>query len=147
MPLRSPIPVSILNGKERPMKIVVIIVRLLLGLVFAFFGANLMFHFLPNPPIPPGPLKDFTDVMFTTHYIVVVGFFQFVSGVLLLINRFVPLALAMLAPMLVNILTTHLLVQHGGVFPIPILVTLMWFFLFWRLRSSYTGVFDARGAA
>ena len=59
----------------------------------------------------------------------------------------VPLALAMLAPMLVNILTTHLLVAHGGIFPVPILVTLMWLFLFWRLRSSFTGVFEPRGAA
>jgi len=129
------------------MKIVVLIVRLLLGLVFAFFGANLLFHFLPTPPIPPGPLKDFDEVMFKTHYIEVVGFFQLLCGLLLLINRFVPLALAMLAPMLVNILTTHLLVQHGGIFPVPIVVTLMWFFLFWRLRSSFAGVFEARGAA
>jgi putative oxidoreductase len=129
------------------MKIVVLIVRILLGFVFAFFGANLLHPFLPTPPLPPGPLKDFTDVLLATHYAQVVGFFQLLCGLLLLINRFVPLALAMLAPMLVNILTTHLLVQHGGIFPVPILVTLMWFFLFWRLRSSFTGVFEPRGAA
>jgi|SRR5215469_13671937 len=129
------------------MKILVLIARILLGLVFAFFGANLMHPFLPMPPVPPGPLKDFDTVLFGTHYSVVVGFFQFVPGILLLVNRYVPLALAMLAPVLVNILTTHILVQHGGVFPVPTVVVLLWLFLFWRLRSSFAGVFEPRGAA
>lgn len=127
------------------MKIAATIARLLLGLVFAFFGANLMFHFLPNPPLAAGPLKDFTTVMATTHYIEVVGFFQALAGVLLLINRYVPLALTILGAMLVNILTTHILVMHGGgIFPIPILVVLLWCFLFWRNRSAFHGIFQAR---
>ena len=129
------------------MKIVVLIARILLGLVFAFFGANLMFPFLPMPPLPPGPMKDFDTVLFGTHYSVVVGFFQVVPGILLLINRYVPLALAMLAPVLVNILTTHILVQHGGLVPVPIIVALLWLLLFWRLRSSFAGVFEPRGVA
>lgn len=126
------------------MKVATAVARILLGLIFAFFGANLMFHFLPNPPLPPGPLKDFTTVMGVTHYIEVVGFFQLLSGLLLLVNRYVPLAIAFLAPMLVNILTTHLLVMHGGLFPIPILAVLLWLFLFWRVRSSFSDLFQAK---
>jgi putative oxidoreductase len=129
------------------MKIVEWIARILLGLIFVFFGSNLMFHFLPNPPMPPGTLKDFMTVMFVTHYIEVVGFFQFLGGILLFINRFVPLALAILAPMLVNILSTHLLVMHGGLFPVPTLVVLLWLFLFWRHRTAFYGVFGASPAA
>jgi hypothetical protein len=125
------------------MKIVVMIARLLLGLIFAFFGANLMFHFLPNPPLPPGPLKDFTTVLAVTHYTVVVGFFQFLGGLLLLINRYVAVGLIILAAELVNILTTHILVMHGG-FPIPIFVTLLWLLVFWRHRSSFSGIFQPR---
>jgi putative oxidoreductase len=121
-------------------KIVAMIARLLMGLIFAFFGANLMFHFLPNPPLPPGPLKDFTTVLATTHYVVVVGFFQSVPGLLLLINRYVPLALTVLAAMLVNILTTHILVAHSGLFPIPILVAILWCIVFWRVRGSFAGI-------
>ena len=64
-----------------------------LGLILAFFGANLLFHFLPNPTLPSGPLRDFTTVMGTTHYLTVIGFFQLVPGLLLLVNRYVPLAL------------------------------------------------------
>jgi putative oxidoreductase len=127
------------------MKIVVAIARILLGLVFAFFGANLMFHFLPNPPMPPGPVKDFDTIMFSTHYIEVVGFFQFLGGLLLLINRYVAVGLIILAAILVNVLTTHILVMHGeGLFPIPILVVILWLLVFYRSRSAFAGIFQAK---
>jgi len=125
------------------MKIVVAIARILLGLIFAFFGSNILFHFLPTPPMPPGPLKDFNDIMQSTHYILMVGFFQVLGGLLLLINRYVPLALTILAAMIVNILTTHLLVMHGG-FPIPILVVILWFLVFWHARAAFSGIFQAK---
>ena len=130
------------------MRIVVMIARILLGLIFAVFGANLLFPFIPFPPMPPGPVKDFNTVLMTTHYIVVVGFFQFVPGVLLLINRYVPLALTVLAAELVNILATHILIMHGqGLFPVPILVVLLWLLVFWSVRSAFAGIFQARMAA
>jgi putative oxidoreductase len=126
------------------MKIAVLISRILVGLIFAFFGANLLFHFLPNPPMPPGPAKDFTTVLATTHYTQVVGFFQFVPGILLLINRYVPLALTVLAAQLVNILTTHILVMNGNGLPIPIVVVILWFIVFWSVRSAFAGIFQQR---
>jgi len=49
------------------MKVAVMIARLLLGLVFVVFGSNVFLHFIPTPPIPAGPLKDFNDVMAGTH--------------------------------------------------------------------------------
>jgi putative oxidoreductase len=127
------------------MKIASTIARFLLGLIFAVFGANLIFPFLPNPPLPPGPVRDFTTVMATTHYLVVVGFFQLVPGLLLLINRYVPLALTILAAEIVNILATHILVMHGnGLIPFPILVVLCWPLVFWSVRSAFAGIFQAR---
>ena len=127
------------------MKILVLIARLLLGLIFAFFGSNLLFHFLPDPPLPPGPLKDFTTVLATTHYITVVGFFQFLGGLLLLVNRYVALGLTILAAEIVNILTTHVLVMHGqGLFPVPTLVVILWLIVFWRHRSAFSGIFQPR---
>jgi uncharacterized membrane protein YphA (DoxX/SURF4 family) len=125
------------------MKVVVTIARILLGLVFAVFGANLIFHFLPNPPLPPGPTRDFTTVLATTHYAQVVGFFQLVPGLLLLVNRYVPLALTVLAAELVNILATHVLVMHGN-FPIPIVVVILWCIVFWSVRSAFAGIFQPR---
>jgi putative oxidoreductase len=127
------------------MKIVVTIARILMGLIFAVFGANMFFHFIPNPSLPPGPMKDFTTVMGSTGYLYVVGFFQLVPGLLLLVNRYVPLALTVLAAQLVNILTTHALVMHGG-FPIPIFVVILWLIVFWSVRSAFAGIFQQRVA-
>lgn len=126
------------------MKIVVMIARILMGLIFAFFGANMLFHFLPNPPLPPGPVKDFTTVLSSTHYDAVVGFFQLVPGLLLLVNRYVPLALTVLAAQLVNILTTHILVMKGVGLPMPIVVVIFWIIVFWSVRSAFTGIFQQR---
>jgi putative oxidoreductase len=126
------------------MKIVVAIARILLGLIFVFFGANLLHPFLPMPPMPPGPMKDFNTVLFVTHYTVVVGFFQFLGGLLLLINRYVAVGLIILAAEITNILATHLFVMHGGLFPVPILVVLLWLLVFWHVRSAFAGVFQAK---
>ena len=123
-----------------PVKIVAMIARLLMGVVFTVFGANLLHPFIPNPPMPPGPMKDFVTVLGETHYAMVVGFFQLVPGILLLINRYVPLALTVLAAELVNILTTHTLVAHSGLFPVPIIVVILWIIVFWRVRGSFAGI-------
>ena len=130
------------------MKIVVLIARLLLGLIFAFFGANGLFNFLHMPPPPPGPVGDFMKAMAETHYLYVIGFFQLVPGLLLLINRYVPLALTVLAAEIVNILATHILVMHGeGLFGLPIVVVLLWVLVFWRVRGAFASVLAPTGAA
>jgi uncharacterized membrane protein YphA (DoxX/SURF4 family) len=127
------------------MKIVILIARLLLGLIFAFFGSNLMFNFLHMPPPPPGPVRDFMTVMASTHYLAMIGFFQFLGGLLLLVNRYVALGLIILAAEIVNILTTHILVMHGeGLAGLPILVVILWLLVFWRHRSAFSGVFAPR---
>ena len=129
------------------MKIVVLIARILLGLTFAFFGANLVMPFLHLPLPPPGPLRDYMTVMAGSHYFYVVGFFQLVPGLLLIVNRYVPLALTVLAAEIVNILSTHILIMHGeGLVGPPILVVLLWLLVFWRVRSSFAGVLAPTGA-
>jgi putative oxidoreductase len=125
------------------MKIVAVIARLLLGAIFVFFGANLFLQFLPNPPMPPGPMKDFVMALAVTHYIHVVAFFQVSTGILLLINRYVPLALTFLAPVIANILATHFLMAPSGI-PMALFVTLLWFLVFWRVRSAFSGLFQQK---
>lgn len=123
------------------MKIVAMISRLLLGAIFVFFGSNLLHPFLKMPLPPPGPVRDFTTVLATTHYLVVIGFFQVLGGLLLLINRYVSLGLVILAAEIVNILTTHILVMHGeGLVGPPILVVILWLIVFWRVRASFAGI-------
>jgi hypothetical protein len=122
-------------------KIVATVARFLLGIIFLFFGSNLFFHFLPNPPMPPGPMADFLGALATTHYIYVVAFFQVVPAILLLINRYVPLALTLLAPVIVKIDTTHILMAPSGL-PMAALVTIMWILVFLRVKVAFAGIFE-----
>ena len=124
------------------MKIAAAVARFLLGLVFLVFGSNMLLHFLPNPPLPPGPMADFSIAMAKSHYGVMVGFFQVVPAILLLINRYVPLALTILAAEIVNILTFHITMQPQGL-PMAVVVAILWVLVFLRVKPSFAGIFEA----
>ncbi|AEU38688.1 hypothetical protein [Granulicella mallensis] len=122
------------------MKIVNLIVRLLLGLVFVVFGLNGFLHFIPMPP-PTGTAAQFLGAMFVSHYLVAVFLLQLIPGVLLLINRFVPLALTLLGPVIVNILLFHISMNPAGL-PLPLVVTVLWLVTAWSVRSAFAGIFQ-----
>jgi putative oxidoreductase len=121
------------------MKIVVTIVRILLGLVFVVFGLNVFLQFLPAPPPPAGPAGDFAKALFVSHYLQVVGALQVIGGAILLIGRFVPLGLLILGPIIVNILLFHLLLNSTGL-PIAIVVAILALFLLWYYRAAFSGL-------
>jgi putative oxidoreductase len=121
------------------MKIVTIIARVLLGLIFVVFGSNIFLHFIPMPPPPPGPSGDFTKALFVTRYLHVVGVFQIVGGLLLLIGRFVPLGLVLLAPVIVNIDLVHILMEPSGL-PMATVISILLVFLVWRYRDAFAGI-------
>jgi len=125
------------------MKIAALIARYLLGLVFLVFGLNGFLHFIPAPPPPPGPAGQFMTALFASHYVLVVSAVQVAGGVLLLVNRYVPLALVLLGPVIVNILCFHLLMYRTGL-PMAILVAILWGILFLRHRQSFSGIFVQR---
>src|SRR4051812_37573221 len=95
------------------MKILVTIARVLLGLLFTVFGLNGFLHFIPMPP-PQGVAGQFMGVLFTSGYLVPIFALQTVGGALLLANRFVPLALAILAPIIVNNALFHATMDPKG---------------------------------
>ena len=122
------------------MKIVTIIVRILLGLMFVVFGLNFFLNFIPAPPPPPGLAGDYFKVFAASGYMYVVGAMQLLSGLLLLIGRFVPLALTILAAMIFNIWTFHILMNPQGLFPMAILVMVLELFLVWSYRDRFAGI-------
>lgn len=124
------------------MKIVVMIARILLGIAFLIFGANGVFNFIPQPPMPPGLVKDFSTVMAASHYMAAVGVVEIIAAVLLLVNRYVPLALVLLGPVLVNILLFHVLMAPASIAP-GIVVTIFWFIVFFSVKSAFAGIFRA----
>ena len=127
------------------MKILALICRILLGLMFIVFGANILHPFLPAPPPPPGtPTAQFMAVMMPTGYMHVVGFFQVLGGLLVLIGGTAPLGLCILGPILVNILTVHTLFMAGhGIAP-GLVATLLELILIYAYRANFAGIFTAK---
>src|SRR4029077_19846128 len=102
------------SKKENPiMKTVSVIARYLAGVVFLVFGLNGFLNFIPLPP-PGGVAGQFMAALYASHYLWVIFSFQVVAAVLLLINRYVLLALAVVAPVIVNIIVFHALMAPSG---------------------------------
>jgi putative oxidoreductase len=120
---------------------VIVLARILLGAVFVIFGANFFLHFLKTP-MPTGDAGTYLGVLFMHHFLYVVGALQLVGGLLLLVGRFVPLALVLLGPVIVNAILYHLLLEPVGYAP-AVLVTLLELFLLFAYRKSFRGLFDA----
>jgi hypothetical protein len=121
------------------MKIAVVIARILMGVVFVFFGLNGFLQFL-KAPLPTGLAGQFLMALFQSHYVWFICAVQIVGGVLLLVNRYVPLALALLGPVIVNIILYHLLLNPAAA-QLAVVVTILWFFLFYRYRQNFSGLF------
>ena len=124
------------------MKTASVIARYLAGLIFFVMGLNGFLHFIPFPP-PAGVAGQFMGALYVSHYLWVIFAFQVVAGALLLINRYVPLAVAMLAPVIVNILVFHLLMAPNGL-PLALFVTLLWTVIFIHVRPAFAGLFQSR---
>jgi putative oxidoreductase len=127
------------------MKITIVIARFLLGLIFLVFGLNGFLHFIPMPP-PAGTAGQFMAALFVSNYLVVVFLLQIIPAVLLLINRYVPLALSVLAPIIVNILLFHILMAPSGLL-LAMVVTALWIIVFLSVRSAFGGLLQERVTA
>ena len=123
------------------MKVVTIIARVLLGLVFVVFGSNAFLHFIPMPPME-GPAGAFIGAMAGTGYLKVVAALQVAGGALLLLGRYVPLGLTLLGPVIVNILLFHNFLERSGL-PMALVVAALALFLLWRHRTSFAGLVQA----
>ena len=124
------------------MKVVVTIVRVLLGLVFFVFGLNGFLHFMPNPPPTPAAGEFFGALIKTGYMFTLVFGPQVLGGALLLLNIAVPFALVILAPVVVNIIGFHLYLS-----PVPMqlaiafIVTAFELFLAWYYRAAFAPLF------
>jgi len=113
--------------------------RILLGLIFFVFGLNGFFHFLPQPPMS-GPPAEFAGALFASGYMFpLIKGTEVIAGILLLSGRLVPLALTVLAPVVVNIVAFHLFLAPAGL-GLPLFIVALGVFLAWSYRSSFAGV-------
>ena len=125
------------------MKIATLIARNLLGLMFVVFGLNGFLHFIKQPPPPPGLPSQYLGALAASHFLMPVFLLQLIGGVLLLLNRYVPVALVLLGPVIVNILLYHSLMEPKGI-PPGLVALALWLVVFYSVRSAFAGVFAMR---
>ena len=125
------------------MKIVSIIARYLLGLMFTVFGLNGFLNFIHQPP-PANPLAiQFFIAISSSHFAAFFFAVQLIGGLLLLSGYFVPLALTLLAAELYNILAFHLTLAPAGI-PPALVACVLWVLVFLPHRESFRGIFSAK---
>jgi uncharacterized membrane protein YphA (DoxX/SURF4 family) len=122
------------------MKILTTVARILLGLLFVFAGAMPFFMSAPAPL--PGLAGVFNQVFFTSHWALFLGAAQLVIGLLLLVNRFVPVALIMLAAFLYNSFAFHITMAQSGL-PAPIIVLVLGYLVARPYRAVFAPLFTA----
>jgi putative oxidoreductase len=119
--------------------------RIGLGLIFTVFGLNKVLHFLPQPPMAGPPAEFFGALMATGYMLPLIAATEVTSGVLLLAGRFTPLALTLLAPVIVNIVAFHTFLAPAGI-AVPLVVFAVEIYLAWSHRDAFAPMLRARVA-
>ena len=119
------------------------IVRILLGLMFLVFGLNGFLNFIPTPKEMPADIVTVTSGLTKGGYMTVVAGTEVIVAVLLLTNFFVPLALALLAPIIVGIITFHVAIAPQTIAP-GIVVLVMELYLAWAYRGAFKPMLRAK---
>jgi uncharacterized membrane protein YphA (DoxX/SURF4 family) len=124
------------------------VARVLLGAPLIVFGLEGFLHFFPPPPSPlPEGAAAFLESLVQSGYMIqLIALTHLTVGVLLLINRFVPLALALLAPFLVNSIAFHSFLERSGL-PMAIAFLVLELYLVWKYREAYRPMLQARARA
>jgi putative oxidoreductase len=126
------------------MKIASTVARYLLGFIFFVFGLNGFLHFIPMPP-PAGTAGQFMGALFVSHFLFVVFLLELVPAILLLAGRYVPLALVLLGPVIVNIFLFHAFMAPSGL-PLALVVVVLWFLVAFGVRPAFAGILQPKVA-
>ena len=131
------------GAKPFASRIFTAIVRALLGLMFLVFGLNGFLNFIPAPKDLPPDLVTVSTGLMKGGYMTVVSATEILVALLLLTNLFVPLALALLAPIVVGIITFHIAIAPTTIVP-GIVVLVMELYLAWAYRGAFRPMLQAK---
>lgn len=120
--------------------------RVVLGLIFVVFGLNFFLGFLPEQPTPPEGAQAFLGGLAASGYIFpVIKTIEVAAGIALLTNRFVPLALTLLAPIIFNIAAFHFLLAPA--YAMPLFLIALELYLAWTHRAAFAPMLRAKSDA
>ena len=132
---------------RRAGRIAAAIARYLLGLPMLVFGLNGFFNFIPQPETPlPERAVAFAGALMNSGYMMpLIGLTQLVVGVLLVVNRCVPLALVLFAPFIVNAVAFHVFLEPSGLPAAGVFLALE-LYLAWHYRAAFRPLLGGRSA-
>ena len=130
------------------LRLLTTIARVLLGLIFFVFGLNGFLHFIPQPAdaMPAAVVALFGAFIQSGYFMPMIFGTQTIVGVLLLLNLFVPLALTLIAPVIVNIVALHFFLVPNGL-GIALFVLALELFLAWSYRAAFIPMLRIRSTA
>lgn len=121
-----------------------LVARILLGLIFFVFGLNGFLQFLPMPPLPEGPAGQMIGAFMASGYMFpLIKGTEVICGLLLLAGRFVPLALVILAPVVINIFCFHIVLVPDGM-PMAVVLVVLEAYLGWSYRCCFKPILSAQ---
>lgn len=122
---------------------IVLVMRLLLGIIFLVFGLNGFFGFLQMPPMPESAMSFLGGLMGAGYFFPVLKITEIICGALLLAGIYVPLALVVLAPVILNIVLFHLFLAPGGML-LPVVILVLELALAYHYRTAWDGVLQKK---
>jgi putative oxidoreductase len=127
------------------MKILALVCRILLGLMFVLFGVNGFHNFMHMPPPPVGtPVGDWMMLMISSGWMPTVNALQIIGGLLVLIGGTLPLGLCILCPITVNILLFHLCMVGGHQIALGAFSGMLEIVLIWAYRANFNGILTTK---
>ncbi|HPF09922.1 MAG TPA: DoxX protein [Flavobacteriaceae bacterium] len=112
------------------------ILSFVLALILIFFGLNkfIQFDFIPLPQIPEEASSFMSSLSATGYVLPIVGAFEIFIGMLLLLRKWVPFALLLLAPISLNVLLFHIFLNLSGILPaiITIAINTVLIYKYWK---------------
>jgi putative oxidoreductase len=130
-----------LPSRRIAMKIAILIARIMLGLLFTIFGLNNLFHFI-HMQIPPGDAGTLLGLMFEHGWFAFIGILMVIAGVLLLVGRYIGIALTILGPIIVVILLYHITLAPQAI-GMGLFAALLEIFLIYAYRHHFGDIFSA----
>jgi uncharacterized membrane protein YphA (DoxX/SURF4 family) len=119
-----------------------VVARVLLGLPFVVFGLNGFLQFLPQPPMEGDAATFMGGLAAAGYFFPLLKATEIAAGLALLSGRFVPLALVVLAPIVLQIFAFHAFLAGGVAMSVVFLA--LGSYLAWAYRDSFRGVLEAK---